>query len=88
MLNEVDYSGMIEDNQALAVGASLEHGFHMGSERYMCMANLLELTKHLMKATELTLGHAILHLLHKWVYLLEVLPTISKWECGRAGFDG
>ena len=88
MLNEVDYSGMIEDNQALAVGTSLEHGFHMGSERYMCMANLLELTKHLMKATKLTLGHAILHLLRKWVYLLEVLLKINKWECGRTCFDG
>lgn len=88
MLNEVDYLGMIEDNQALAVGMSLEHGFHMGSERYMCMADLLDLARHLMKAAELTLGHAIFHLLHKWVYILEGLPKISKWECGRAGFDG
>ena len=79
---------MIENNQALAVGTSLEHGFHLGSERLMCMANLWDLARHLMKATELTSGHAIFYLLHEWVYLLEGLLKINRWECGRVSFDG
>ena len=40
MLNEMEYSGMIEDNQALAVGTSPKQDSHMGSERYLGMANL------------------------------------------------